>query len=134
MNRLESENQRLNSSVSELGERVNGLRATEKKLERINEYRGASIDELKKQLEDDRRNLEIKEKTIEMEILSNLTEIVYSVNQDGNDILDETEVEMFIKRIESMNGVDLHDEKLKEIIRRRGNKIDGKYSLLRKEQ
>ena len=130
VNTLSEQNEELHKNVNELRDRVNGLKAQEKKLKKINSVRGTSLKALEAQVEESRQVLAHMKENVVGDILANLIDVLYNCDDNEDDFLQDDEIEKIISKFERMNGVDINDEKIKALIIQHGRSTDAVIELI----
>lgn len=130
VNTLSEQNEELHKNVNELRDRVNGLKAQEKKLKKINSVRGTSLKALEAQVEESRQVLAHMKENVVGDILANLIDVLYNCDDNEDDFLQDDEIEKIINKFERMNGVDINDEKIKALIIQHGRSTDAVIELI----
>ena len=110
---------------------VYSLQEMEKALSTIQAAEGKSIDDLEKQLETTQEIYDSMETNLNGDILQNLINIVLSVDNDGDMILDDDEIQELIFKFEGLNGVDLDDDKFRQVIIDNGRSLNAIMELVR---
>merc|ERR1711862_1047356 len=118
VDRLQSENMRLNETVGKLSGTIDGLEDTEEALDVITQTQGQSVETFAEQVKENRDILNQFQKNLRTNILQNLLQVVIRSDQDDNMQIEEDEIDDLINRIKKINGVEVREERFKEAIRR----------------
>lgn len=113
VNRLHQENERLSKNIGELTESVDRLEDVSLALDAITQTQGQSIGDFEKQVEENRNILKSMKTNLKSSVLQNLLSVIMSSDADKNMIVDDEEVEVLIRRIESIGGVEVHDDRFR---------------------
>jgi len=128
---LNRENRKLQENVEQLETSVKGLKVQKEKLDIIQSTQVTSLDALENQLEESKEILNKMKKNVQGEILGNLFEVMLAADADGDDTLDDHEIQELIFKLEKLNGVDFKDELVKKTIVEHGSSIDAIMNLVR---
>jgi len=131
VNNLRKENQRLQRIIGDMESSISNLQDMEETLKDIKEMESTGLDDLEEQLEESKDILESLEVSIRGTILQNIMSIIFAVDKDGDYNLDDEEIDMLIKKIESINGINVNDELCKKKIIKLGRNIDSVMELVR---
>lgn len=107
------------------------LKVQKEKLDIIQSTQVTSLDALENQLEESKEILNKMKKNVQGEILGNLFEVMLAADADGDDTLDDHEIQELIFKLEKLNGVDFKDELVKKTIVEHGSSIDAIMNLVR---
>lgn len=107
------------------------LKVQKEKLDIIQSTQVTSLDALENQLEESKEILNKMKENVQGEILGNLFDILLVADKDGNDTLNDNEIQDLIHKMEKLNGVDFNDELVKETILNHGSSIDAIMELTR---
>ena len=105
---------------------VYSLKVMEKTLSTVQNMQGDCLKQLEEQLEMQRKIAAMTHDTVENQIISNLFEIALNCDIDGDMKLSQEEVDKLIHKIETINGVDIKEEKIRNLITTHGSDIMGK--------
>lgn len=61
------------------------------------------------------------------DILQNLITVVLAADDNGDNLLSDAEIDEVVRNIEGLQGVDLPNEKLKQLIIGKGRSVAGEY-------
>lgn len=86
---------------------------------------GQSLDELEKQLVESRSILDTMKADLAGDMLQNLISVVLAADDNGDSLLSDVEIDEITKNIESLQGIDLPDGKMKQLIIAKGRSISG---------
>mmetsp|Transcript_9717 Transcript_9717/g.16240 ORF Transcript_9717/g.16240 Transcript_9717/m.16240 type:complete len:257 (-) Transcript_9717:40-810(-) len=128
---LKHENERLQGQIGSLEESVKNLQEMEQALQTVQAAEGQSIDELESQLKDLQEIYDGMEDNLNGNILQNLIHVVLAVDNDGDMILDDDEIQELIFKFEELNGVDLDDDKFRQVIIDHGRSLNAIMELVR---
>uniref|UniRef100_A0A7S2S5B8 Uncharacterized protein n=1 Tax=Eucampia antarctica TaxID=49252 RepID=A0A7S2S5B8_9STRA len=131
LNNLRVENNRLSESVDQLEGSVSNLGDMEEALASIREMETQSLDVLEEQLVESQEILESMEKSVLGTVIQNIISITLSVDTDGDFLLNDSEIELLIRKVEKINDVDVNDKLIKKIIIDNGRNIDGVMNVIR---
>jgi hypothetical protein len=94
-------------------------------LDIIQSVQGQSLDELEKQLEESREILSTMKDDLAGDILQNIISVVLAADDNGDNVLSDAEIDEVVRNIEGLQGVDLPDAKLKQLIIGKGRSVTG---------
>jgi hypothetical protein len=97
----------------------------QEKLKTIQSAQGASLDELEKQLQDTKNIYNRMELNLQGEILQNLLSVIMACDNDGDQLMDDDDIERLIHKIEGIQGVDLRDDMIRKKIVDCGRSLNG---------
>jgi len=117
VDRLSSENVRLNETVGELSNTIDKLEDVEQALDVITQTQGQSVDAFAEQVKENRDILGQMQKNLRANVLQNLLQVVIRSDQDDNMQIEEDEIDDLINRIQKINGVEVREDMFKEAIR-----------------
>eukprot|EP00980_Cylindrotheca_fusiformis_P018119 scaffold5827_cov97-Cylindrotheca_fusiformis.AAC.3 len=129
VDRLKNENNRLSTSVDELGSSIDDLKEVENALQVITSMQGSSVSEFEKQVEENKDILARMKKSTKGRVIQNLISIIYRGDEDADDLIDPEEVEKVIKGLEKITGVEVNEDKLREAIS--GKSIDSVIEVVK---
>jgi regulator of replication initiation timing len=113
VDRLHVENERLSASIAELGEAVERLEDVEVALDTITKTQGQSIGEFENQVAQNREILKSMKTNLKSSVLQNLLSVIMSTDTDKDMVVDATEIDNLIRRIENIGGVEVHDDRFR---------------------
>merc|ERR1712242_167183 len=113
---LKYENERLTGENEKLEKSVDGLKDLTDVFEEIREMEDASLDILEEQLIQSKEILDKMDDNKLNMVLGNIFDIVEACDQDGDMNLSDSETDMLIKQIESINKVEINDELCRKLI------------------
>ena len=128
---LEEQNNRLNSSVQDLGQAVDKLEHIDTVLKALNETQGGSVESLKETVEMNRKTVETMEKNVRAAVLQNIISVVFSSDKNEDQNLSDEETTALIKSLEGINGVEVDDKKFLKIVKENNGSIDAVVSILK---
>jgi len=64
-------------------------------------------------------------------VLQNLLDVVIGSDSDGNDVLNQNEIDNMIRRLQSINGVLVNDEKLRLIIAEKNGSVNSMIEVIK---
>jgi hypothetical protein len=97
----------------------------QEKLKTIQSAQGASLDELEKQLQETKNIYNRMELNLQGEILQNLLSVIMACDNDGDQLMDDDDIERLIHKIEGIQGVDLRDDMIRKKIVDCGRSLNG---------
>jgi Skp family chaperone for outer membrane proteins len=109
VNRLHQENERLSKSIGELTESVDRLEDVSLALDAITQVQGQSVGEFEKQVQENRNILKSMKTNLKSSVLQNLLSVVMSSDTDNDMVVDEEEVEVLLRRLHNIGGVEIHE-------------------------
>jgi len=124
VNLLHLENLRLGDTVERLAGSVDRLADVENALDVISKVQGESVGEFETQVQDNKNILKSMEKNLKAAVLQNLLSVVMGSDTNDDFKLDEDEINGMIKRIKSINGVEVNESALRSIIAEKNGDID----------
>mmetsp|Transcript_36588 Transcript_36588/g.67693 ORF Transcript_36588/g.67693 Transcript_36588/m.67693 type:complete len:255 (-) Transcript_36588:453-1217(-) len=131
VNKLKEENDRLEASVGQLETSVENLRDLEETLETIKKSETKNIDQLEKQLEEQKAILSKMKGNLKSTIMQNLLTTLFAIDLDGDMILSDDEIDLLITKIENLYGVDLKDDMFRAMIVGSGRDINAVMEILK---
>jgi len=131
VNRLEHENKRLAASVEDLGATVGRLEDVEQALDTITQTQGQNITAFAEQVEENKEILAQMKKNLRANVLQNLLSVIIRCDSDHSFTIDEEETEGLIKRITTINGVNLHVDRFREAIRKSGGSLNAVIDVVK---
>jgi hypothetical protein len=93
-------------------------------LETVRAVEGQSVDELERQLGESRQILDSMQDNLTGDILQNLISVVLTVDNDGDSVLSDAEIDDLIAKIEGMQGVDLKENLLRKKLTEQGRSLN----------
>lgn len=129
--RLGKENKRLHETVAELSDTVDRLEDVEQALDVITQTQGQSIAAFEEQVNDNKDILSKMQSNLKANVLQNLLQVVIRSDKDENMTIEEHEIGDLIKRIKRINGVQVHEDKLREMITRSGGSLQCVMNIIR---
>ena len=82
------------------------------------------MDELERQLGESRQILDSMQDNLTGDILQNLISVVLTVDNDGDSVLSDPEIDDLIAKIEGMQGVDLKEDLLRKKLTEQGRSLN----------
>ena len=116
VNRLKSENDRLSGNIDELGDTINDLKDVENALQVITAQQGQSIDDFKKQVDENREILSKMKKSTKGRIIQNLIDIIYRGDADADNLISTEEADKVIDGLKRLGDVVVKEDKLRAVI------------------
>lgn len=116
VNRLKSENDRLSGNIDELGDTINDLKDVENALQVITAQQGQSIDDFKKQVDENREILAKMKKSTKGRIIQNLIDIIYRGDADADNLISKEEADKVIDGLKRLGDVVVKEDKLRAVI------------------
>lgn len=131
VDQLATENERLSTQVQTMEKSVANLQTMEETLETLQSMQGESVDELENQLEESKQILASMNVNLKSELLQNLISVMLAADANGDMLLSDEEIEDLIHQLESIHGVELKEQMLKNIIIDAGRSVAGIMELAR---
>jgi glutaredoxin 2 len=116
VDRLHVENERLSSSIAELGASVERLEDVEVALDTITKTQGQSIGDFENQVAQNREILKSMKTNLKSSVLQNLLSVIMSSDADKDMVVDDGEIDNLIRRIENIGGVEVHEDRFRAAI------------------
>ena len=116
VNKLRSENERLEKNINELGDTIDNLQDVEEALDVISRTQGQSVSVLEEQVEENRKILEQMRKSTKGRIIQNLISVIYRGDADMDDKISAEEADKMISGLHQIQGMKLKDDKLKAAV------------------
>jgi hypothetical protein len=110
---------------------IYSLQTMEETLETLQSMQGESVDELENQLEESKQILASMNVNLKSELLQNLISVMLAADANGDMLLSDEEIEDLIHQLESIHGVELKEQMLKNIIIDAGRSVAGIMELAR---
>jgi len=117
--RLAANNEKLSGTVNELEGTVDKIEEKQNTFEKLNSMQGNALDDLERQVAQQRNILKNSKNLLLNEIVGNITDIMMKIDggDDGGDgILDDDEIEKLIEELETIGNLEIHNEKLRAVI------------------
>ena len=76
-------------------------------------------------MEESRQILSTMKDDLAGNILQNIITVVLAADENGDNLLSDTEIDVVVRNIEGLQGVDLPNEKLKQLIIGKGRCVAG---------
>ena len=116
VDKFQSENERLAENISGTTRTVENLKETDKALKALTATQGLTVEEFAQQVEQNKLLLANMRTNLRAEVLQNLMDLLLRYDQDKNVVLEESEIDLLIKRIKAMAGVRLNEERFRRAI------------------
>jgi len=131
VDRLQSENVRLNETVGDLSTTIDNLEDVEQALDTITQTQGQSIETYAQQVKENRSILQDMQKNLRANKLQNLLQVVIRSDQDDNMTIEEDEIDDLISRIRKINGVDVREDRFKDRIISSGGSLSSVMDIIK---
>jgi len=131
VNFLAAENTRLAQNVERLAGAVDRLADVETALDVMTQTMGQSVDSFMEQVEENKGILKSMDKNLKASVLQNLLSVVMGSDTDGDFILDADEVDALILNLHSINGCQVNEQKLRQMIREKHGAMDTIVDVIR---
>ena len=131
VDRLASENVRLNETVGELSDTIDKLEDVEQALDVITQTQGQSVAAFAEQVKENRDILGEMQKNLRANVLQNLLQVVIRSDQDDNMTIEEDEIDDLITRIKKINGVEVREDKFKDAIMSTGGSLSSVMDIIK---
>jgi len=131
VDRLQSENVRLNETVGELSDTIDKLEDVEQALDVITQTQGQSVAAFAEQVKENRKILEDMQKNLRANVLQNLLQVVIRSDQDDNMQIEEDEIDDLICRIKKINGVEVREDRFKDAIMSSGGSLSSVMDIIK---
>lgn len=131
IDRLGAENDRLHIAVEELSKTVDRLEDVEQALDTITSMQGQSIQALEEQVEDNRDILSKMQSNLKANVLQNLLQVVIRSDRDADMDIEGDEIEDLMKRIEGINGVEIHKDRFRDAISSAGGSLQSVMDIIK---
>jgi len=128
---LSIENDRLDKLVKELTETVTKLEDIEGALDVLTATQGASVDEFRSQVEENKKILNKMEKNLKGNVLQNMLSVIVRSDTDGDFSIDDKELDDLILRISHINGVTLYEDRFRAAIKESGGNLKSVMGVVR---
>ena len=129
--RLTEENERLAGSIEDLTGTVDRLEENQEALDSITKIKGQNVDIFLEQVEQNREILRKMEVFHQNNVLQNIIAVVMSVD-DGDMTINENEARDVLKRIKSINGVQVDELKFLSIVKGSGGNVHAIVNVIKK--
>lgn len=116
VDKLSAENQRLERNVTDMTVSVQHLEDVQVALNVLTKAQGQSIDEFAKQVEENKKILAQMQSNLKANVLQNLLSVVLRSDADGDMILNESEVNELVRRIQSISGVKIYESRFRKAL------------------
>ena len=131
IDRLASENDRLNSAVADLLKTVDRLEDVEHALDTITSMQGQSIEAVESQVQDNREILSQMESNLKANVLQNLLQLVIRSDKDGDHVVAIEDIDALIKNIEKTQGVVVQKDRFRNMIMDEGGSLHGIMDIIK---
>ena len=131
VDRLQSENVRLNETVGELSDTIDKLEDVEQALDVITQTQGQSVAAFAEQVKENRDILGQMQKNLRANVLQNLLQVVIRSDQDDNMTIEEDEIDDLISRIQKINGVEVREDRFKDAIMSSGGSLSSVMDIIK---
>lgn len=131
VDRLQSENVRLNETVGELSDTIDKLEDVEQALDVITQTQGQSVAAFAEQVKENRDILGQMQKNLRANVLQNLLQVVIRSDQDDNMQIEEDEIDDLINRIKKINGVEVMEDRFKDRIMSEGGSLSSVMDIIK---
>ncbi len=131
VDRLQSENVRLNETVGELSDTIDKLEDVEQALDVITQTQGQSVAAFAEQVKENRDILGQMQKNLRANVLQNLLQVVIRSDQDDNMTIEEDEIDDLISRIQKINGVEVREGRFKDAIMSSGGSLSSVMDIIK---
>lgn len=116
VDRLTVENDRLGASVKDLTQTVDKLEDTEQALDILTKTQGQSVSTFADQVKENRDILRKMQGNLRANVLQNIISVLIRSDTDGDFIIDDAEIDDLCGRLQRMNGVTVHEDKIRKVI------------------
>jgi len=116
MAHLAAENNRLQTQVQQIEKSVSNLSQLEDTLEAVNALQGESIKKLEEQLNESKEILANMTRNRKAVILQNLVTVLLATDGNQDMLLSDEEIDDLIHNMESINGVELKEDLVRQTI------------------
>ena len=120
---LASENGRLKVIVADLSESLERLEHVEQAFEAVTQTQNNSISAFAEQVQQSREILQKMKLSHRDEVLQNIIEVIIRSDLDGNNDLNDKEVDTLMKRLRQINGVQVNEGKFQAAIKGGGRSL-----------
>merc|ERR1711862_204543 len=131
VDRLQSENMRLNETVGELSDTIDKLEDVEQALDVITQTQGQSVAAFAEQVKENREILGQLQKQLRANVLQNLLQVVIRSDQDDNMTIEEHEIDPLINRITKINGVEVRKDRFRHRIMSSGGSLNSVMDIIK---
>jgi len=131
VDRLQTENVRLNETVGELSDTIDKLEDVEQALDVITQTQGQSVAAFAEQVKENREILGQMQKNLRANVLQNLLQVVIRSDQDGNMQIEEDEIEDLISQITKINGVEVREDRFRNAIMSSGGSLSSVMDIIK---
>ena len=130
VSRLSHENKRLKAVVGDLRVTADRLEASEETLSAITEMQGMSISLFKEQVDENREILEMMQQNNKAAVVQNILSVVMGSDTNQDYIIGENEANKLIERLDTVNGVEVDEAKLRKVISDHNGSLDSILDVL----
>jgi hypothetical protein len=113
VDKLSMENKRLSTSIDQLSGSVDHLTDIRQALSVITNTQGQSIDAFRNQVEQNKQTLKQMKSNHKAAVLQNIMSVVLRSDKDGDLVMDESEVEGLLTKLQRMNGVTIREDRFR---------------------
>jgi hypothetical protein len=130
VSRLSHENKRLAGTVGDLRAAADRLEASEEALSAITETQGMSISEFKEQVEENKLILGMMQQNHKASVVQNILSVIMGSDANQDFVIGEDEAKKLIERLDTVNGVEIDEAKLRKVISDHNGSLDSILDVL----
>lgn len=131
VNILAKENERLLKQVEKFEKSLSHMEEMEQALEAINKTETQSVDEMEKQLDKSKQILGSMEESMKATVLQNIVSVALRSDLDGDQTLDDDEIDLLLKKIDAYNTVQVDKDAFKKTMESEGRSLSAIMGLIR---
>eukprot|EP00568_Trieres_chinensis_P002721 CAMPEP_0183307088 /NCGR_PEP_ID=MMETSP0160_2-20130417/16120_1 /TAXON_ID=2839 ORGANISM="Odontella Sinensis, Strain Grunow 1884" /NCGR_SAMPLE_ID=MMETSP0160_2 /ASSEMBLY_ACC=CAM_ASM_000250 /LENGTH=250 /DNA_ID=CAMNT_0025470601 /DNA_START=93 /DNA_END=845 /DNA_ORIENTATION=+ len=131
METLKENNVRLKASVERLGNSVSGLEDAEQALDVLTSIQGQTVETFLQQLEESRQILKKVKMSNRNDVVQNIIEVMMRCDTDGDNTIDEDEVDLLLTKLKNINGVGIHEGKFRSVVKGSGGNVQALIDIIK---
>jgi len=131
VNILAKENERLVKQMKKFEKSLSHLEEMETALTAINKTESQSVDDMEKQLEKSKKILSTMDSSMKATVLQNIVSVALRSDTNGDQMLDDDEIGILLKKLDSYNTVEVDEVAFKKIMESEGRSLSAVMSIIR---
>lgn len=131
VNRLQIENNQLTATNTELEQQVDKVKEVEKGLNDVLTAQGEQVDTFVQTVKENQEILDKIKKKLEAKISQDILSVVMQSDRDGDFTIDPNEIDILVLRLKNAQGVELEEEKFKQMLKDGGYHVSTVLNILK---
>lgn len=128
--RMSMENRRLQETVTELSATIDRMVDVENALDVITSGQTCNVETFSKQVEENKRLFAEMQSHLRTVVLHNILSVVLSSDDDGNNVIDDNEIEDLLKKIQTINGVEVCEDRFRNALKKSDGSLQSVMCVL----